>query len=248
MKSNLNNKNLPLLTALLGIVTLGLRTGLFLLGTDSKGLLLSAHPLDTLTWVVTAVTVMLVCVVVWKGDGSQNCGTHFPPSIPAAIGAFLLAGCVAVTVFNTWPVFARLELFRDFVGLLTVPALVWVGVCRWQGKKPFFLFHGLVYLYFALYAISHYLSWCSRPQIQMLFFSAAGILLLCMFAYYQTALDVNMGKSRMQLFSGLLGAFFSIAAMADGEDWMLFAGGAVWALTNLRPGKSVSEEISHESA
>lgn len=248
MKRNLNDPFWAVVTGLLGGVTLLLRSALFLLGTDSKGLLMTDHPLNTLVWVVTAVAVVLVLAVVWQKKGSGKCEAQKVASIPAAVGAFCLAGCVAVTVSSTWPAFARLELFRDFAGFLTVPALVWVGVCHWRGRKPFFLFHGLVYLYFTLYAISHYLSWCSRPQIQMLFFSAAGILLLCMFAYYQTALDVNMGKDRMQLFSGLLGAFFCIAAMADGEDWILFAGGAVWALTNLRPGRPVSEETSHEAA
>ena len=54
MNKNLNAKSLPVLTAGLGLLALLLRLGLYLLGTDEKGLLISGYPLDLLVWVVTA--------------------------------------------------------------------------------------------------------------------------------------------------------------------------------------------------
>ena len=61
----------------------------------------------------------------------------------------------------------------------------------------------------------------------------AASIALSLFAYYQTAFDVELGNRRMQLGMGLLGSFFCLAAAAGSEDRMLYLGGAVWMLTNL---------------
>lgn len=242
------NRSISLLTALLGAVTLVLRTGLLLLGTDAKGLLSPGNPLDLLTWVMIAATVALIAIVVRKRDGSQKYGDNFAPSVPAAIGAFSLAGGIAVTVLLTWPAASKMELIRNLLGVLAVPALIWVGLCRRKGEPPFFLCHGAVCVYLILYAISHYRPWCSQPQLQRVFFSVAAILLLSLFAYAQTAFDADMGSRRMQLFTGLTAGFCAIAAIPGGEDPLLYLGGAIWALTNLCTLTPVPEEDSHEPA
>ena len=259
MNKNLNAKSLPVLTAGLGLLALLLRLGLYLLGTDEKGLLIPMHPLDLLTWAVTAVAVLLSLLSVRKLDGSARYYDNFSASTPAAIGTFALAGGIAVSVISSWAVWPRLDLIRNLCGLLAVPSIIWVGLCRWQGKRPSFTFHGVTCLYLTLYAVSHYQTWSSRPQLQDYFFSMAGAVLLTLFAYYQTAFDVGMGKRRMQLVTGLLAAFFCMAAAAAGEDLLLYAGGAVWTLTNLcsltpvkrrrpNPITEPAKEDRHESA
>ena len=126
-----------------------------------------------------------------------------------------------------------LEQLRNLAALLAVPSLIWVGICRWRGKRPSFLFHAALCLYLTLYAVSHYQTWSSRPQLQDYLFAVAGAILLTLFAYYQTAFDVGLGKRRMQLGTGLMAAFFCIAAPAGGDDLVLYFSGAFWALTNL---------------
>ena len=233
MNDNPKIKALPFLTAGLGIVTLILRTGLYLLGTDAKGLLIPGHPLDLLTWVVSAAAAVLVLLSVRNLDGSPKYAHNFSPSSPAAIGAFVLAGGIAVSVISGWNAWTRLEMIRNIFGALAVPALIGSGLSRFQGKRPFFLLHAVVCLYLMLYAVSHYQVWSSRPQLQNYFFAMAGCLLLTLFAYYQTAFDVGFGKRRMQLGTGLLAAFFCTGAAAGLEDILLYLGGAAWALTNL---------------
>jgi len=218
------------------------------------------YPLDILVWVVTAAAVVLSLVSVWKLDGSSRYGDNFTASTPAAMGCFALAGGIAASVITDWDAWTRLELIRNFCGLLAIPAILWVGLCRRQGKRPFFLFHAVVCLYLTLYSVSHYQLWSSRPQLQDWFFSMAGAVLLTLFAYYQTAFDASMGKRRMQLATGLLAAFFCIAAAAAGEDMLLYIGGAVWTLTNLcsltpvkrrrrpNPITEAAKDDSHESA
>lgn len=259
MKSNFKSKYLPLWTAGLGGLTLLLRLGLYLLGCDAKGLLIPGHPLDILVWVFTAAAAATIFLSVWRLDGSCRYSDNFSPSTAAAIGAFALAGGIAVSVISGWNLYLRLELIRGIFGLLAIPALILAALSRWQGKRPFFLRHAVLCVYLTLFAVSHYQTWSSRPQLQDYVFSMAASLLLALFAYYQAAFDVGMGKRRMQLGTGLLAAFFCIAALAGGEDWALYLGGAIWALTNLcslfpvprrrkNPIAETPEEDSHESA
>lgn len=233
MKIKLKSKTLPALTAGLGIITLILRLGLYLVGTDQKGLLIPGHPLSILSWVVTAAASVLIIGTVCRLDGSQRYSDNFEPSTAAAIGAFALAGGIAVSVISGWTTYLRLEQIRNLCGLLVIPALILAGLCRWQGKRPKFLLHGIVCLYLTLHTVSHYQIWCSRPQLQSYFFPMAASIGLTLFAYYQTAFDVGMGRRRMQLAAGLMAAFFCISAAAGLEDIPLYLGGAVWTLTNL---------------
>lgn len=248
MKNCLNNRTLPLVTILLGAVTLVLRTGLLLLGTDSKGLLVPGHPLDLLSWAVTFVTAAILAAGVRRLDGSDAYGDNFGPSPAAALGAFALAGSIAVTLACHFEILTRRDRLWNLLSLLAVAGLIAVGICRWKGRRPFFLCHGVACLYFLFYAVGHYQPWCSRPQLQTVFFSMVAVLLLALFAYYQTAFDVDLGKGRMQLLTGLLAGFFCIAAIPGGEDALLYLCGAVWSLTNLCSRKSASEGDSHGAA
>lgn len=233
MTVNTKFHKLPVLAALLGICAAVLRVLLYLFGTDDKGLLDNGHMLNLLVWALTAFSTAVLCLGVGRLNGSAKYVHNFAPSTPAAIGAFALAGGIAVSVVSAPGFFQKLDMLRNLLGLLAIPALVWVGLCRWQGKRPSFLFHAVVCVFLTLYDISHYRMWSSRPQIQDYFFTMAGAVLLSLFAYYQTAFDVGLGKRRMQLGTGLLAAFFCLAALAGGEDILLYLGGAVWALTNL---------------
>jgi len=244
-----NHKYLPHALAGLGAAAALLRLALLRFGVDSKGLLIPGHILDILSWIVTAAAVILVVLSVRKLDGSAVYPDNFAPSSPAAIGCTALAGGIASMV--SLDAFMRLEVIRNYLGLLAIPALLWLGICRIQGKKPFFLFHAVVCLYLTLHIVSHYQAWCSRPLLQNYFFPMAGSIGLALFAYYQTAFAVEMGSRRMQLGVGLLGAFACLAAAAGGEDTGLYLSGAIWMLTNLcrlTPVPKAEKEDSHETA
>lgn len=226
-------KLLPLFCAGLGILTAALRLMQASFGTDQKGLLILWHPLDLLVWAVTAAAVILVVLTVRKLDGSNLYADNFGPATPAAIGCTALMGGIAAVVSVAPNIFIRLEMVRMYLGLLALPALLWVGVCRIRGKQPFFLFHGAVCLYLVIHTVSHYQGWCARPLLHSFFFPMAASICLTLFAYYQTAFDVELGNRRMLLGTGLLGSFLCLAAAAGGEDLMLYLGGAIWMLTNL---------------
>ena len=257
MKFLSNPKNLPVFSAGAGLMALVLRSLLFLLGRDEKNLLISGHPLDLLVWIVTAAAAAVILASVWKLAGSSGYADNFGPSAAAAVGSFALAGGITVSVILGASSGLRLEMLYRFIGALAVPAVVWAGLCRWKGKQPFFLLHGIVCLYLTLYSISHYQTWSSQPQMQDWFFSMAGIVCLVLFSYYQTAFPVGLGKRRLQLLVGLLGGFFCIGAIAGSEDTLMYLGGALWMLTNLcsltpasrrRKNPITEKDIPHETA
>lgn len=233
---------LPVLMAVLGIAAAVLRMGLYLFGRDERNLLIAAHPLNLLVWAVTAAAAAVILAALPKLGGSREYRENFAASVPAALGAFAFAGAIAAYVLGAWDAGSRMELLRNLAGLLAVPALIWAGMCRGLGKRPFFACHGLVCLFLTVYAISHYQTWSSRPQIQDYFFSMAAILLLALFAYYQSAFDADMGSRRMQTVTGLLAGFGCFAAAGSLEQFLLYLAGGIWALTNLcRPIPDVAE-------
>ncbi|MBQ2854860.1 MAG: hypothetical protein IJE81_05250 [Oscillospiraceae bacterium] len=232
MNTYSNLKRLPVFTALMGFAALVLRVLLNFFGQDARGLLNDGHILNIAVWAVTGFTAVLVCLIVSRLDGSLKYADNFSPSVSAAVGIFVLAAGIAVTLLtaDTW---TRLARIRNLAALLTIPALIWVGICRWRGRRPSFLFHALLCLYLTLHSVSHYQAWSSRPQLQDYFFAMAASILMTLFAYYQTAFDVGLGRRRMQLATGLLAAFFCIAALFGGGSAALYLTGAVWTLTNL---------------
>lgn len=243
---------LPVLTAILGIACAAARWGLYLLATDSKGLLVPGHPLALFSWVLTSIAVVLSFSMVWMLNGPSHYCANFQPSAAAAVGSFAMAGGILVSVISGWGGSVMLDLICSIAGILCVPAMVAAGIQRYLGKKPLFLLYALACVYLTLYAITRYPVWSSHPQIQDWFFSTAGILSLVLFCYYQTALCADMVTPGPQLITGLLAGYFCLSAITGSADAMLYIGCAIWALTNLCatvPGKGchpAAPELGHE--
>ena len=224
---------LPLAAAALGAAACILRFGLLAFGTDEKGLLIPGHPLAIILWLLTAAAAVLVTVRVRKQTEKYSYARNFPAGKAAAAGCFALAAGLFLTVMANRHAYATLEFIRNIVCLLAVPALAAVAVCRKLGRKPLFGFHAVICLALTLHTVSYYRSWSSHPQLTDSFFPMMGCLLLMLFAYYQTAFDVDMGSRRMQLGTGLLAVFFCFAAIPGSDTVLLYLTGGIWALTNL---------------
>lgn len=230
---NTKKSPLPMLTALLGITALTARFGLYALGTDHKGLLIPGHPLTILLWALTAAAVAAAVLLTRKQNLRRRYSRNFPPSAGASAGCLLFAAGILLLVVVNRNVSFRTDLVCNILGLLSVPALTAVSICRARGKRPHFVFHGVICLFLAIYILSRYPTWSVRPQLQDSFFPLMGIVLLLLFAYCQTALDVNLGSRRMQIVCGTLAAFCCLAAVPFCTDRLLYLCGSVWALTNL---------------
>lgn len=233
MNHLLKSKNLPYATLALSALSLLLRVLLYRTAVDERGLIVSGHPLEILLWLVTAGAAALAVATVWKLDGSNRYGDNFSASTVSAVGTFVMAAGILLTIFGMGWGDTGLEKIRSLLGFAAAASLVIVGLHRMQGKRPLFLLHMAVCVFFGVFMVSLYQSWRNDPQLQDYVFSLLGCLLLMLFAFYQTAFDVGSGKRRMQLGTGLLAVYCCVAALANTEHGLLYFTGAVWTFTNL---------------
>jgi len=224
---------LPLLMGALGLLTWGLRTALYAAALDEKNLLRSGHVLSYMVWAVTAAAVAVAAAGALRQRGSEKYADHFGPNVPGAAGAAVLGIALGITVFAMGTPFTLLEKLRFAAGVACVPGMLYVAVCRLRGKQPLFLCHSLLCVFLALYLVSHYRLWSGNPQLQDYVFGMLALVVLALFSYQQAAFDVDSGKPKLQLLTGLLSGFLCTAALCRTEYPWLYVAGAVWSLTNL---------------
>lgn len=242
---NAFKNRIPGTITIMGAASCALRFCLYLLATDEKGLLIPNHPLEICVWAVTAAAAVLIVLQTWKQADMCPYADNFPGSAASAVGCLLFALGICLTVLSNRYAFSVLERLRNLTGLLSIPALLYLAVCRWKGNRPGFVFHGAVCLHLVLYTTSFYSTWSRHPQLQDSFFPMMGCIFLALFSYYQTAFDVDMGSRRMQLATGMAAVFCCIAAVPYSNAAALYLTGALWALTNLCALTPPTPEVSN---
>lgn len=234
MKNLLHTKNLPILTAVLGLLGCALRWALYTMAVDEKNLIPLWHPLEIVLWLVTAAAVVLTVTKVWQLRNADCKADRFRPSVPAAVGSFCAAVGIGLTVLLAEPGFgSTLGTVWKIAGVLAFASLDVIAKYRWKGKEPFFLLHTVVCVFFAVHMVSCYRTWSSNPQLMdyvFTLFASAGLML---FAFYHGCLEAGMGKLRMLPGVGLLTAYCCIVALSGTDYMVLYLSGAVWCLTNL---------------
>lgn len=234
MNKILNYKYLPYLILGLGGLGMVLQSLLLLLYTDSKGLLPSGHFLHILAWLIGIAAIVLTVVTVIGLNGPNRYNANFPASVTGAVGSFLAAAGIAVSIlFYGDSIGDFLSIAWRILGFLSILALVFTGICRLQGLRPAFFFHAAVCLFFALHLVCRCRSWSSEPQLERYSFALFACIGLMLTAYYRAAFDSGIGRRRMQLAAGLLTCFFCLASIPCADDPLLYLTGAVWAITNL---------------
>lgn len=227
-------KFLPVLVLALGAAAAAVRGLQYLLAVDHKGLVVSGHPLGWLLWGICAVAAAVVIPTAAKLDGSNRYADNFGPSMQAAAGCFLLAVGIVLTLLEgngmQKPMLVRLW---QVSGLLSVLGLIWAGLSRKQGKRPFLLNHAMLCLFFALHMVSRYQPWCGNPQAQDWGFSLLAAVGLTLCAYHHSAFAAGSGRRRMFLAVSLLTVFLCCAALPHTEYFWLYLGGGIWAFTGL---------------
>jgi len=237
---------------LLAAAAWALRRELYAVAVDEKNLLVANHPLELALWAVVLAGTALIGLTVRKLDGSCVYEDNFQPSALAGLGHFLMAYAIGMMVLlNDFQGSDRIALIQRVLGIVAVPGLLWGGISRMRGKKPFFLIHGVLCLFLLLNIISRYQSWSGNPQLQDYVFELLAAVALILFSYHCAAFEAGIGKRRGLLAAGLLAVLLCGGALADAENPGLYAGGAVLAMTNLcrldPPPKKV-EVDSHDPA
>lgn len=233
MKQPTLKKWIPWLTLSLGIVGLLLRLTMYNRCIDGRGLLIRGNLYHLAAWGVTALVAVVLILALRKLDGSEVYAHNFWPSIPAAAASILAACGIVMTVLDVsfYPVDVLTMLWRG-AGFLAAAALTAAGICRWKGKQPFFLLYAAVCVFFALHIGNQYRVWSGNPQSPDYSFQLLACIFIMLFAYYQTAFAVGSGKRRIQLFSGLMGAYLCCLAAARTDTLWLYPGCALWLLAD----------------
>lgn len=234
MKQATKNELLSLHVLLLGAAAGAIRGLIYLLAADEKGLLVRSHPLSWLLLLLSAACVAQVLSAVPKLKGSERFEDNFEAHVPAALGCWLLAAGIVLTLLQGNPM-QRMGLVRlwQISGGLSAAGLVWAGISRKQGRQPFVGIYAAACLFFALHMVSRYQPWSGDPQSMNWIFTMLSTVGLTLCAYQHSAFSAGSGHRRTLLATALLTVFLCCAALPHTEYFWLYLTGGVWAFTGL---------------
>lgn len=230
MKLSVKPELLKILTLCAGGLGLVLHTVLYATGVDGKGLLITGHWASVALWILTGVTIAALFVLTRFIRSSEDYHAAHPASFIAGTGAFAAAAAAAFTVMSE---LAVSELLPLVIGFTAAISLVIIGICRLSGKKPIFLCHTVVCVFFAMRMVGQYQHWNSDPQVQDLVFNLGAYVALMLHAYQQAAFDAEMGNHRALWCTGLIGVYLCCVSLRGSMDTRLILGAGIWVLTNL---------------
>lgn len=227
MSKNSKFKLLPFLFLALGLLGLVSRRELYIRATDWKGLL-APHPLS---WVLLGLAVLAAAGSLLLTRKTQ---VSIPGGIPTALGCAALA---AAMVFQSLDLEAAekvrfVPLFRFFSWIAAVCALL-LAFCHSRKKQPHFGLYAVLCIFYCLHQMLCYQLWSHGPQMQDYWFSLGAVLCAILFCYGQAAQVLNVRHSRFQGALGLFGLFCCGTAIASCEFPILYAGTALFFVTEL---------------
>lgn len=246
MKKLFHPSYLPYIALGCGVLGLLLRVWLFATGIDEKGLILAGHPATWLVWLLSIITVAVLVLGSRRLLEAPKYSFNFPASLPGGIGTFLAAaGILICTVVESLAKPDTFGIVVCLLGILSVPALCFVGYCRCKGSHPSLLFHVLVSIYLLLRLVWMYRQWSSDPQLQDYVFQLLALACLMLASYNRSAFDANMGVRRAYVIFNLTSVYFCFVSLPGCDSMVFYLSCGVWMLTDLcslMPMKSTAPE------
>ena len=239
MIKNSGSRKLAVMVLLFGIAALSMRKALYATAVDVKGLLLRGQPLGIALVALTLGALIWIVLAVWQQENVVNCesGRLLPAvgELAAGAGIFLTVRTgnmiVGGSLADAW----------YWLGLAASVCLLLAALAWLFGKKPFFLLHVVVCLFFAVHIVTRYQLWSANPQLQDYVFALLGAMALLFFGFYTAAREADCGNERMRTGMGLSAIYLCLAELARSACPALYLGGTVWVLTQL-----ISEKEIHQ--
>ena len=230
---NIKLQYLPWLTLIAGILGLALQLLLHLTGVDEEGLLISGHFAGIVLFVLTALVLAGLFLALRQLHPVSRYSKLFPASTSAFVGCILAAaGIIISSVSSYLQLRDKFALIGAILAIAAGISLVFVGLCRKQGRQPNFLFHCVLTLYTMLQLVFLYRHWSPEPQLLLYFFPLLGGVFLMLTAYQATCLDGGKGNRQWYAFCSLAAVFFCCVSLA-GDYWLFYLSMGIWAFTNL---------------
>ena len=222
----------PALPLAAGFVGFGLRLWQEKTGIDANGLYLSSHPVCWLLPLLTALVLIALALPLLsvKKDGSYK--RRFPKSPYAACACWavslgiLIRGIQALRQDTT--LLALALAVASFLGSLS---LVLLGLFRLRGSRPVPLFHGILGLYFMVFALYNYGTWSGDPQSLHFCYRALSVIALMLSFYYRAALDEKQKTWRIYIYATQCAVFFCFLALPEKGGWF-YLPMLLWAALN----------------
>ena len=234
MKRIFAGKSTLSVTVCWGILALVLRRQLYATGVDVKGLLVENHPLSIALTVLTIGVLIRNVLTARKKEGTPTYEELYSGSLTGAIGNVAAGAGILVTVLSADSgMGSYLESAWRMLGLAAPVCLLLAAITRMLGKKPFFLLHVVVCLFFVLHIVTRYQLWSGHPQMQDYLFSLLGAMALMFFGFYSAALEAGCGNLPVMRGMGLAAIYLCAAELAHTSCPALYLGGIVWVLTDL---------------
>ena len=201
---------------------------------DDKELLIPWNLPGILLFLLTAAVVMATLLLIRPLGGSNRYGDNFVPSPVGCIAAFAAAGGILVLILR------NLHTYRDplsgmwlATGALSVPAMILTGLNRRKGKRPNFLLHSIICVFFGIHMANQYRVWSGSPEILDFSYQLFACVGLAMTAYYHAAFEVGMGRRMRMLPVGLLTTYFCLVCIGSEGFGLFYLTCGLWAAANL---------------
>lgn len=238
MKKRSDLKYLPFLYILLGLLAAGLRLMLYAAATDDRGLLTPMHPL----WIaLTALTVLAAIGAVLMPRFSRIANAHgVAGGLSSTAFAVGLLYCLLTEPAGNSPVLASIH---RVLGVAAALGLIGLAFLYLLHRPPYFLMYCLVCLFLCIQMVMFYQLWSEHPQLQDYVYGLGAVLCMVLFVYQRAAAGAGLPESRLTAAFGLMGIFFCLSSLPQGEQPVLFAAGALWLtgeLTRLTPNRKDS--------
>ena len=226
-----------------GLAGLGLYRLLYALGLDGRGLLKSGHFAWVLLCLLSVLAGVLILTNILRIKGAGGRPLHSLPAAAACTAAVLSAAATGLSNLFTS------GLFYAFPALLAALAFAIVAVCRFQGRRPNFLLHVFICIYFALELLRLYQTCSVDPQIQDYFFQMLAGIALTVTAYQLASFDLGRGQRRWLCLAALSAVYLCLVSLGSSETGFYLTG-AAWAFTAIpaprRKRQQAEETAEHD--
>lgn len=234
--------------AAVGLAALGLHRYMLEHCFDAKGLLIAGNLPGKLLWVLSIGFAVCLGALLTTIGGEGSYGDNFPRCTVSGLLMIAAGAVLAVSVPQLgldreqtvvfaapWiaAVHASAAKLLGVLPYLAAASMAVVGACRMAGRRPWYIFSGIVCLFYMQMLVSNYRIWSADPKLYSYAYPilAGALLMLC--AFHRTSCDCSIIQRRRLLFTGLTGGACAIASLSVAVMPGFFISGALWAFGSM---------------
>lgn len=212
--------------AVLGLLGMALQFWFFSAAPDDRGLRPVWHPATILTFLIIAVTVVLIFL-------SRRHAT-FPkhPVLVRVMGAVLAA---VFTGISAWNMLLQHNHLAGILAVLAAAGSVYVVWARLSKQRVFYGVYAIFALCYMFYLISRYRDWSAEPETLLYIFQLLALVCMMLVFYQKAALHAHTGRFASYHLWHNLATVLSLIAVPSAASPMLYLAGAIWLILDPPP-------------